>query len=55
MSDPVVAMAARALVDALGTAAYSRSQEDWKEVLRRQTELCAVVRAEKEEQKEGKP
>jgi hypothetical protein len=32
-------------------ASYSRAQEDWKEVMILQAELCRAVRAEKGEEK----
>jgi hypothetical protein len=55
MSDAGIAMIARGLAVALSQAAYSRAPDDWKQVMQRQHELCAYVRAEKEEAKEKAP
>jgi hypothetical protein len=52
MSDANIALLARNLAMALTAASYSRAQEDWKEVMILQAELCRAVRAEKVEEKQ---
>ena len=53
MSDASIALIARALVEALKDAAYSRSEVDRKHVTELQTALCAERRAEIAKDEEG--
>jgi len=53
MTDQAIAAIARQLAAALARVGYSRNPDDKREVMRLQTELCAVVRDEKPGGKEA--